>query len=366
MDSIDKAMNKAKIQLMSRKDSAFFTTVCFSLKFEWDDKIPTAATNGKYLKFNPKFFMELSPDERVFLLVHESCHVAYLHMDRVQTRDRRKWNIAADHVINLMLLERGFRMPMGKYQGFADEKYKNMSTEEVYKLLEDDPSGSYDCDIEPSDLESDELIQEVQDILVRAQVQAQLEDNSPNAIPGDIRLFLDRLLKPKLPWNRILQKYLQNFSKNDYTFKRLNRRFFPQHYLPSLYSNSLMDIAIAVDISGSVSDADFKQIVTEVSSILRMMKPEKITLIQFDTEIKHIDVIKDIKDLMNVKFTGRGGTAIYQVIEWMNTNKPQLTLMFTDGEFHFYDLTTKAQTVWIVHNNLGFKPPFGKVINYKI
>ena len=363
MEDINKAMDRAKIQLMSRTDTSFFTTICFNLRFSWDNTILTAATNGKYLKFNPNFFMSLSPDERVFVLVHESCHVAYMHMDRVKDRDKKKWNIAADHVINLMLIERGFKMPTGVNAGLADPKYTGMNTEAVYKLLPEPPE-NVDMDIVESDLDSEELTAEISDILVRASIQSKLDNDKDGTIPGDIQLFLDNLLNPKLPWYRILQKYLYTFAKNDYTFKKPNRRYFPQYYLPSLYSENLMNIAIAVDISGSVSDKDFKQIVSEVASVFKMMKPDKITLLQFDVGIKSTSELKNIRDLMNVKFIGRGGTDINPVIEWANVNKPQLILIFTDGYFKWKADVIKPQTIWLIHNNNAFKANSGKIINY--
>lgn len=366
MEDINKALNKAKIQLMSRPDSAFFTTICFNLKFMWDDKIPTACTNGSYLKFNTEFFSELTPDERVFVLVHESMHVAYMHMDRVQTRDRKKWNIAADHVINLMLIERGFKMPSGKHQGYADPTYKGLSTEEVYKLLPDCEHKKCDYDIEASDLEPEELQRNIEDILIRASIQSKMDEDKTGTIPGDIQLFLNGLLKPKLPWNRILQKYIQSFSKNDYTFKKPNRRFFPQHYLPSLYSENLINLTIAVDISGSVTDAEFHQMVTEIHSIFRMMKPELISIIQFDTVIKSVTEVRSTKELMSIKFHGRGGTDIRPVIEWANTNKPQLLLIFTDGGFKQRNETTKVNTIWLIHDNPVFTASYGKVITYSM
>lgn len=366
MEDINKALNKAKIQLMSRPDTSFFTTICFNLKFLWDDKISTACTNGSYLKFNTKFFSELTPDERVFVLIHESMHVAYLHMDRVQTRDKKKWNIAADHVINLMLIERGFKMPSGEHQGYADPQYKGLNTEEVYKRLPDCEHEKCDYDIEASDLEPEELQRNIEDILIRASIQSKMDDDKAGTIPGDIQVFLNGLLKPKLPWNRILQKYIQSFSRNDYTFKKPNRRFFPQYYLPSLHSENLINLAVAVDISGSVTDAEFHQMVTEVHSILRMMKPEKISIIQFDTEIKSVTEVRSIKELMDVKFQGRGGTDIRPVIEWTNTNKPQLLLIFTDGGFKQRDETTKVNTVWLIHDNPLFTSSYGKVITYSM
>ena len=128
----DIALSKAKIALMSRSDSAFFTTLAFSLKHEFDPSVPTARTNGKRVLYNPDFFMALGVEERVFLMLHETMHCAYLHMDRLQTRDKQRFNEAADHVINLQLIERGFKMPA---IGLADPQYKDMSTEEVYDLL---------------------------------------------------------------------------------------------------------------------------------------------------------------------------------------------------------------------------------------
>ena len=357
-----KALTKAKIQLMQRHDSAFFTTVCFSLKHEWDDSIPTAATNGTTIYFNTKFFMELTTEERVFLLLHETMHVAYLHMDRLNTRDKRKWNVAADHVINLMLLERGFKMPAN---GLADPQYRGMSTDEVYLKLpnqedEDTPSDL----LEPAG-SSEALKETVQEILVRASIQAKMQNDDPKGIPGDLQIFLNKLLDPKLPWQTILKKYLQAKAKNDYSFRKPNRRFFPQHILPSLFSEGLLDIAIAVDTSGSVTDADFNVFISEIRGIIRSMKPSKITLVQFDTELGTIQDIKNVAELSNIKFIGRGGTAVGPVLKWANEHKPQVLLVFTDGYFQFTS-SVDTETLWIIHNNPKFIAPKGKVIHYKV
>lgn len=361
------ALSKAKIALMSRPDSAFFTTIVFSLRHLFDDTIPTACTNGSYIKFNPKFFMDLNPEERVFLLLHEAMHCAYLHMERFKSGGDQKchdrWNIAADHVINLQLIERGFKMPV---MGLADPQFKGMSTEEVYKLLPDNPGKPSMQDLEANDGDSAELEREMADILVRAAMQSKLADDAPGTIPGDIQIFLDNLLAPKLPWNRILQKYMQVFAKNDHSWRKPNRRFFPKHHLPSLHRESLMDLAIAVDISGSVTDLEFKQIVSETSAILRMMKPDKITLVQFDTEIQHVDTVRNMNQLMHLHFTGRGGTAIQPVFEWAKLNKPQALLVFTDGGFRFHGAEYTGQLIWLIHNNPGWTAPTGKVIHYEM
>jgi len=359
------ALNKAKIALMSRPDSTFFTTVCFSLKHVWDDHIPTACTNGLEIRFNPAFFMSLSREEQVFLLIHESMHVALLHMARLNIRDHSKWNIAADHVINLMLITRGFKMPA---MGLADPQYADMSTDQVYDLLPDDaklPEGLKDL-VSP-DTSAEVFEQSIQDILIRASVQAKMNGDSAGSIPGQIEIYLDKLLKPRLPWNRILQKYLNSTAKNDYSFRKANRRYFPTHHLPSLHSENLQDIVIAVDTSGSVSTEDFTVFVTEVDSILRMMKPAKITLIQFDAAIKSINEVRSVKELSKIIFTGRGGTDITEVMDWTKAHKPQLLLLFSDGYFQIKEAhKTKVPMLWLIHNTPKFSAPFGKVIHYSI
>ena len=360
------AHNKAKIELMARPDSAFFTTICFSMKHEWDWTIPTACTDGTKISFNPDFFMSLDIEERVFLMLHESMHVAYLHMIRLMERDHGKWNIACDHVINLQLIARKFKMPS---IGLADSQYAGMSVEQVYDLLPDDPlcdSSMLDLKEPPDGEISDQISAEVADILVRAQIQSKISGDAPGTIPGEIQIYLDGLLEPKLPWNRILQKYLQNFAKNDYSFRKPSRRFFPKYHLPSLIGESLIDLAIAVDTSGSVSDSDFHYFMTETASILKMMKPGLIRFIQFDTAIKSVDKIKNVKELLSTQFVGRGGTCIGPVIDWAMENKPQLLLIFSDGEFHHVPTVPKCQVIWLIHNNPKFTAPFGKVIHYSI
>ena len=359
----EKALSKAKIALMARTDSAFFTTLCFNLKHVFDDKVQTAETNGDTIFYSPAFFMSLTTGQQVFLLVHETMHVALMHMTRMAGKDRNKWNIAADHVINLMLKERKFDMPPS---GLADPIYAGMNTEQVYALLPDNPEPPPMKDlVDPiGDLQKMEEV--IQDKIVQAAIQSKAAGDKPGTIPGEIEIFLQKLLNPKLPWNAILRKYFQNLAKIDYSWMRPNRRFMPDYYMPSLQGRSLINIAVAVDTSGSVSDEEFQQMVSDVASILKMQKPEKITIIQFDTGIKSITEVKSLKELMNVKFTGRGGTDIAPVLEWVEKNKPQVALVFSDGYFSWPVGKTRGNYVWLTHNNKEFKAPFGKTIHYEI
>lgn len=373
-----KALEKAKIALMIQRDTAFFCEIAFSLKYVWTEEVATAATDGVHMYLNPEWFMQWTPEQRIGLILHESLHVAYMHMVRKQSRDHKLYNIAADHVINLVITERGMKIPEGDY---CDRKYSGMSSEQVYELLKKEADqnpnsplnmpgmkGAFGEDLldPPPGMTAEDVEVAVQQTLIRAHIRSKEENDSPGTIPGDLDLFINGLLNPKLPWQKILQKYLTTFSKTDYSMKKPNRRFFPEYYLPSMNSYSLMDITVAVDISGSVTDHDFKTFISEIAGIFKMMKPRKITLIQFDTSIKSVDELNGFSDLMRVKFIGRGGTDIGELIKWTNDNKPQLLMVFTDGEFHFKNHHTKQNVLWMIHENPKFKPAFGKAIHYDI
>lgn len=369
----DDEMSKTKIALMSKIDSAFFTTLCFSMKHVWDETIPTACTDGRKVMWNPTFFMErlVNRDERLFVLVHECMHPAYLHMlRRPPNACPDKWNIACDHVINLQLMERGFKMP-SLVKGHADPQFKGMSAEEIFKLLPDNPGPPMMQDLiegDGTDVAGDEqLARDLEDILVRAQIQSKMAGDKPGTIPGEIEIFLNKLLDPKLPWQVILRRFLKSFDKTDYTWKRPNRRHFPQHYLPSLWGESLMDLACIADTSGSTSGDMFLRFISETHGMLKMMKPKKLTFLQFDTTIKAIDDVTNAEELMKIKFKGLGGTDITPIIEWLNETKPQAAVIFTDGGFCMPDQKPKnTEVIWLICDNPNWTAPYGKVIHFSM
>lgn len=366
-DDIRRALDKAKIGLMQKTDSAFFTTIVFSLKWRWDNTQATAWTDGVQLGFNSNFFMAMPPEERIGVLVHEAVHVAMLHMERLGTLDPDLWNDACDHWINLMLLARGFKLPSF---GLMDERFKDMDVKPIYDILMAEKQQGIP---QPKNMMADlrapekpqELVKHVENILVRARIHSRMAKEGAGAIPGEIELYLDNLLAPKLPWFTILRKYFSKYAKTDYSWKRPNRRLFPDHYLPSLHSEKLMDLAWAVDISGSETDADFLRFISEAAGVIRMLKPDEITLIQWDTCIKSVDKVRSIKKLSEIKFTGRGGTDINCVLDWARKNKPQLLLIFTDGDFDPPKEHYTGDVVWLIHDDPYWTAPgFGKVIFY--
>lgn len=363
-----KALVKAKIALMNRKDSMFYTTVCFSLGHRWDDTIPTAATDGLNIYFNPDFFIGLNSEQRLFLLLHETKHVVLNHFTRMGDRDPEIWNEAGDFVINAMLIKMGYVMIPG---ALYDKQYQDMTTEEVYDILIKDHESrppNFTPDMLKSDKKPEDLKRDLDEIMVRASVQAEMAGSDIGNLPGEAKQYLDSLKDPKLPWNVVLRKFMNDLAKTDYSFKKPNRRFFPDHLLPSAYGYGLEHIAVAIDVSASITQEQFHTFASEVKAIMDQLKPKKLTVIQFDTQVQQINVLKQTKDIFDVEFFSGGGTAIGPVIEWMNENKPKGMLIFTDGYFHMHFPEPKGKLVWLVHSNEDFKDQmqYGQVIDYPL
>lgn len=383
----EKQFIKTKIVMMMRPDTVFYTTILFSLKQEFTESIPTLATNGKKLLINPEFFIKFDQKTQITFLAHETLHVALDHMHRIQDRDPELWNIAADYVINDSLVIAKYVMP-----DFAlhDVAYRDMTTEQVYdKLKEKDDqqkqkmkaklaaglgtdiqypksgSGSGNAAGESNDNVTKD---EVAEIVLRAITQTRAMGKGIGSIPGEILINLDRVINKPLPWHTILQNYLTDYAKDDYSFRRPNKRFLPRHYLPTAYSESIANLAVAVDCSGSVTGEEFNVFIGKIEEILRTMKPKKITVIAFDTQIKNVQTLgPDSDPFKELKFHGRGGTNVAPVLQWAADNKPTVMLVFTDGYFRQCDpIAKEIPMVWVINNNPDFKSEHGKTIHFDI
>lgn len=351
MKTPDQVMSAAKLRLIAQPNSVFLTTILFQLKFEWTDEHPTAATDGVRLLVNSDWFCQLDLDAQVFVLAHETFHVAYQHMLRVQNRDKRLYNVAADYVINDHLILGGYRM--GNANGLHDYQYRGMTSEEVYELLdEDDVPQDFESDLQdPGDSDSTRQIeQQVDQILVQAQIASERSGQDIGSIPAEIRRHIEELLNPKLPWNEILAKHLENgLGKQDYVFSRPNRRYLPDFYLPSLTGGGDLErVTIAIDTSGSITQNTFNEFLTETTQIIFDLNPQSVELIQFDSFISGIDEIESPDQLFEVEFKGGGGTNITDVYKYLSDNPTNGLIIFTDGYIRPHpNLAPKIPIYWV-------------------
>lgn len=376
MQKFKKALDRAKVKLMTQPNSVFISTILFSLKLviikEANSvEIPTAGTDGISLYINEPYFLELTEDQRVGLLFHEAWHVAWNHMARGADLEKERYNIAGDHVINLMALAANYILPPN---GYHDAKFKNKSTKQVYDLLPSDKcskkgGGGIGLDIifdSPgmSEAEKDKKLVDLTNTLVKATVASKLGKDAPGTIPGEIQVMIDDLINPKLPWQVLLQNYMTAYAKEDFTWARPNRRYMPDFYLPSAHSEAVGHIAVSVDTSCSVSDAEFTAFRSEIQGIKEHLNPELLTVIDFDTSIKQVRTLAKDEDFIKMKFSGRGGTNINPVWKWTKKNKPMVMIIFSDMEFTFPKVAPDTDVLWICINNPSITMPYGDTVHF--
>lgn len=367
-----KALSKARIKMMATPSMTFVTSICLGMKMVWDESIRTAQTNGLSIIFNPHFFLKLTPNQRVTLLCHETWHPALKHMVRGKTLNHLKYNKAGDYFINLMLLENGLEAIPG---WLCDTAYRGMSTDQIYALLPDEPSNGGDApdwaDIIYGDGSKEDqqvLENQLDNILVRAHTQAKMVGEAAiGNLPSDVLVYIEKLLNPTLSWDKLLRKYVSSFAKQDYSWQRPNKRFLPEFYLPSLYSETLTELVLFMDLSGSVSDEDIRYFCGEVHKMFTSLKPKEITLVTFDTQIQDTYRITSANDMARKELHGRGGTCVKAVMEWIKKRKPVVSVILTDGYFYWDNvINPKAPVIWAIHNNPKFTAPFGKVVHYEL
>ena len=336
-------LSRTLTHILIRPDNAFYASLALGAETYWSNDIPTAATNGKDLVFNPQWFTALNKEERIGLILHELMHMVYHHTIRIGNRDPELWNVAGDHVINTELTKSGYTLPKG---GCCDMRFHSMETEEVYNILWDEEQqqpgrhknnmpdliapgedgsesqgqssgeGSSGGDAKgniptPS---KEEVEQHVKEQLVQAVQSAQLKGQA-GSIPGNIVRDLQNLLQPKLPWKQILRKFLFSMNKTDYSWTKPNRRYIHQGIiLPSLHGESLGQIDFAIDTSGSVSVTDFNRFISEIAYVFKQFKPDGVGVYQFDHILQSTDKVTTLSDFMKLKFKGGGGTNIEPVL----------------------------------------------------
>lgn len=343
------ALNKTKVHLLMHKGTLFISNVFMMLKHEISDEFPTAATDGTYVKYNPEFFINLTKEERLGLLLHEVWHVGYMHMLRKVNHDPIVWNMAADYVINLMLVSNGFSLPK---EALLDTKYLGMSTEQVYEFLiqnaKEQPQ-NFNPDIQSSQL-SEQESQKLTNIIVKAAQIAALSQEA-GSIPQEILRAIEELLNPKLTWTDVLYRYFDSTVKQNNSWIKPNKRYLPDWYLPSIYSKSIGHLTIAIDTSGSITDGMLRAILSEIDYINQTFRPDNLIVLGCDCKIHNIYHVDPYDSILDYKFTGGGDTSFYPTINYCKENNTNLLVYFTDLDARQITEDLDFPILWVCYSD---------------
>jgi predicted metal-dependent peptidase len=367
-----KEVDRAKLALMEIPETTFYSSFLSMLNVRISREIPTAATDGLKIMFNPDFIDQITRKQLLGLTLHEVEHVVNGHCDYNVFKAMPDYchdtmNIAQDHYINLRLLERGFELPP---EGYHDPQFKGMSSMEIYhKLLKQgkprpDPD-LMDVLMPPEGMSAEEHAERVMNNIIKAVIVAE-QSNDAGSVPGHLQQDLQDILSPKLPWQTILAQYLTEYAAEDYSLRRPNRRFMPDWYLPILHGEGLGNLFMYCDVSGSMSVEDVSEIWSEYTYIIDTMNPISTHIMTGDTRII-LDKTYDQGDFVpEFEYSGGGGTIFEPIMDAIREEQPIFALLFTDGYFSMPDMEgINTDIFWIIKGNPGFTAPKGQVIHFE-
>lgn len=385
----------ARIGLLLR--APFFGNLATRLELvNADEWLGTAATDGRKFYYNTEFVNKLKPKEVEFLFGHEVLHNVYDHMGRVgDHRDRRLFNCAADYCVNSDLIDQriGDKITPCLY----DPKYKGWSAEEVYDDLYDkaekidisdllqqvldehldgegEGEGDGDDDGEGKGRPriSKEEREKIKDEIREALLQAAQAVGAGN-LPAGVKRLIKDLTKPVVNWRELLEQQIQSTVKDDFSWMRPNRRSWHMDaIMPGMKPGTQIDVCVAIDTSGSISQEDIRDFLSEVKGIMEAYDEYKIRVITWDTEVYNpAEYTSDnMADITTYEPGGGGGTDPHCVWEWLKENdiEPKKLIMFTDFCFFGWrpdEVQDYCDTVWVIKGNKDAEPEFGVWAHYE-
>lgn len=352
-------ISKAKLLL----HQPFYGVLMSMLDCFPEKSIPTMATDGKNIYYNPEYCLSISDDEVIGVILHEVSHCVYMHLSpqRRLNRDKRRWNFATDYVINLEIKNMGYSLPENI---LYDHKFSNMNAEQVYDLLNEENTAkceTLDFHIYNEDVDWDDM----EDKVITSYEIAKSGDSFGN-MPESIKRFIDRIRKSRVKWERVFHKYIgQALSKDDYSYTRINKRCVGQGiFLPDLRSKKIGNVVVAVDTSGSITKEIIEQFAGELAKVSYLVS--EVTVITCDAAVHEVVKINNFKEFLSkIKFSGGGGTDFRPVFEEVKNKKiiPELLIYLTDCFGTFGEKPPQYPVLWCCTEEDGMQHvPWGQKV----
>jgi predicted metal-dependent peptidase len=410
--AVKQKITQARLRLLFKQP--FFGTLTMHLKLvDATDSgwCPTAAVDGRSIFYNSNFFADLDIEEIMFVLCHEVLHVALDHFGRRSHRDPSWWNMANDYVINGMLVsDKIGKMPtksvpdkdskgnVSQRVGLYNDKYLGWTSEAVYDDLEkrkekkqmtldvhlelgdDDKGQKGSGQGQPGDKDGQgngipikmtaEELKALKGEMKNTILQA--AQAAAGNMPASLKRLISDLVEPKINWRDLLQQNIQSCITDDFTWMRPNKRhMYSGISLPTLDKDETINIQVAIDMSGSISDSMAMDFLSEVHGIMNSYNDFTIGIVCFDTQVyNYQEFTKDTADeLLSYECKGGGGTDFLAFWNfWMEQqSEPKKAVIFTDGyPCGDWGPADYCDTLWVITDGARnhIVPPFGQYAYY--
>lgn len=421
-----KSLRRAGVHLLRRQP--FYGVIFMGLELMAEVSVEgrpveTAATNGKILIVNPKWFMSLSEDHRCTVVMHEVMHVALLHHLRRYERDPELWNEAGDHAINIIIKDSG---SPSLDDWLCDLKYRRWPTEHIYndlvKLQEkfpdppSEPSGDvsepssggeaggdgtqaadgennkagplgkildkpepakkkkagevWDATNDDGSPLTDEQRKKEERKLTSEVAMARATHKTLGSGSGSASLdeAVDSLISQSAGWEELLRDFWNNRGAGDpnETWRRFDRRAAAIGiWSPYKDKVGMRHVVLGFDKSGSVTTRERRAIFAQLQMLRDESPAERISIVPFNSSVSKKEVIElseheEIPD----ELPRGGGTRFAAVMNWVNEldEVPDVVIMLTDMQDYEYGKEPQCPVLWASTEYAYDEPDFGEVV----
>ena len=392
----EQRIKKGHIALMKHPETALWGGVMMMGSTEVVDEAITAYTDGINKKYGRAFLTAICPTQPEVngLILHENLHIGlrhHLHGADMFKEDGDKANKAADYVVNDMIMEISkkypdlVQLPRG---GLYDPQYHNMSMREIYKLLKSKKgggggggkpdkegekgsgSGGGEYEFDKHDFGKPMTQEEAKEM--DGKIDRAIREGA--LLAGRLGIDLPRaisdMLNPVIDWKKELAEFVTSSckGKDEYTWRKFNRRLISNDiYLPTVENETIGEVVVAIDTSGSIGQEQLNEFASELVSICEAVSPDAVRVLWWDTKVHGEQLFTDNYDQIGsmLKPLGGGGTRVSSVAEYINKKKinAECVLVFTDGYLESDVVwNISAPTLWMVTENRNWTPPTGKKV----
>ena len=349
-----------------------------------DDAI--AYTDGISIFINENRFSKLTPEEQIFVLVHELMHIILKHAIRGkkyssnpilhnianivadakanQYIDKYAKNVKSIRYITTYHLRKLFNVYDAEKKSFEEimheilKKNNKVETPANIRVMNDlqankqHSNGKHDKDsdrgdvinegdkedenIDKSSSSDEEIERRVQRKTLETAIVVKELYKKAGATSGDLDRLITEILKSKVDWRRVIRSALtDNIMKHvRRTWMRPSRK---HEKYPGKKLYGMSNIVVLIDTSGSIDEKTLNQFVSEVYAIVRNVA-EKVIVITWDAEVHDVFTIRRYTDIRSVKVHGGGGTVIYPALKLVDEKYSNADAIIILSDWEIYDV----------------------------
>ena len=398
-------IKKAKSRLMRHPETRYMAGMFVSGKTEVVHQgVPTACTDGWNEKYGHDFMDKLSVPEATGVVLHEGLHKYLKHLMRFRKQmktDGRLMNAAMDYAVNAIIHNlKDKTLAVLPEPHLYHPMFEGWSVLEIYDYLKSgrDKDGNkrgepregsggvsiggqhhstesldeHDTEGLATDGDGGEMSEEkIKEIMAKIDEAIQQGAIIAGAMGVDLPRAITETLEIPVDWVAEMYEFASSTvsGAEDFTMRRYNRRRLADDmYMPTMYKDSVSEVMLLLDASGSIDQKALNEWAGVVSDVCESVQPDLVRVLWWDTEVHTEQVFEQtqfdqIRQLLMPR--GGGGTRVSCVSEYIKQKNltADCAIVLTDGyvesdvQWHI-----DIPTLWMVTQSRSFNPPAGRMV----